>query len=187
MALLILLAFAGMVAYAFGLGIFQEDARLLSENIQKLFGRGKKTVQVVDAVFTTPAAPQPAAQPVALRVWAAGAGAALLPEEFTLWLASLSEEKAAAFQRALEVHAANLGYELGPLTRGEMDIVPERRRVFVESIVIYSHAYRKLAEETKEAPKKVEEAQGEANSASHQPAEKAVSRRKAEPDPAGAG
>jgi hypothetical protein len=118
-----------------------------------------------------------------LKAWAAGADVGLLPEDFKAWLHGLSESESRAFTRSLNEYAGSLKIDLATLFDGRMDSRPEMKRVFVETIVIYSNAYRKVAEARAEAEgKKVEEPTkdgGEQPANDKQPAEKAKSRRSA--------
>ena len=114
------------------------------------------------------------------REWAAGPGAEQLPNDFSEWLAGLSDEEAAEFTKALDKYSARLGYSLSELVEGDYDGKPALMQVFVEAIVIYSQEYRKAREvQTAEAEK--DEAEGNEDSASadeKKPAEKSTSRRK---------
>ncbi len=84
------------------------------------------------------------ARPDAFRAWALGPGAGLFPPDFKGWLAGLSEPEAHDFSRALDEYAASLGFDLGRLVEGGLDHDPIMRQVFVEAIVVYSPAYRKV-------------------------------------------
>jgi hypothetical protein len=81
--------------------------------------------------------------PNAFRVWAAGPGKSLLPEDFRKWLNGLSEQEAQEFAQALDLYANSLGFKLDDLVQGGLDQDPIMRQVFVEAIVVYSPAYRK--------------------------------------------
>jgi hypothetical protein len=118
-----------------------------------------------------------------LRGWAAtGPATNELPEDFKSWLAGLSDKEAQAFTKELFNYLSGLGYDLPKLVSGEITLAPPQRQVFVETIVVYSQAYRKAkdaqkqaeAEKGTEAPQPVESQDGK------QPAEKSVSRRKSD-------
>jgi hypothetical protein len=111
------------------------------------------------------------------RAWALGVGAAQLPAELKSWLAGLSEEEAHQFHLSLEEYADSLGFKLSDLVDGSLDRDPMMRQVFVETIVVYSPAYRKArqAREKAEVGKK-----GASPEADRPQAEKAPSRRKEE-------
>lgn len=117
----------------------------------------------------------------AFRAWALGGGAGLLPQEFRHWLAGLSDEEAQHFSMALDEYANSLGFSIRKLVEGELDHDPRMRQVFVEAVVVYSPAYRKVrkaqqaAEEAEQAAAEAEQAAAEAE---QKAAEKAPSRRK---------
>ncbi len=77
------------------------------------------------------------------QAWATGPGAKLFPNEFTDWLASISEPEAEAFSLKLADYAHGLGLNLSELMDDSLDRQPIMRQVFVEAIVVYSQAYRR--------------------------------------------
>jgi hypothetical protein len=116
----------------------------------------------------------------AFRSWAAGPAAGELPEDFKSWLAGLSDKEAEAFTKELFNYLAGLGYDLPKLVSGEIAVAPPQRQVFVETIVVYSQAYRKAKDahqqaETEQAMTVPDQAEAQD---SKQPAEKSVSRRR---------
>jgi hypothetical protein len=115
------------------------------------------------------------------RVWAAGAGAAQLPEDFKSWLAGLSEEEAKAFTKSLYDYGKSLGYDFDKLVDGSLDSQPARMQVYVEAVVVYSQAYRKAKQAQKESETAKPEASATNNSSDGKTAaEKSTSRRKSE-------
>jgi hypothetical protein len=113
-----------------------------------------------------------------LRGWAAGPAANELPEDFKTWLAGLSDKEAQAFTKELFNYLSGLGYDLPKLISGQIVLAPPQRQVFVETIVVYSQAYRKAKEARKEAEKTAAPAEQAAPADDKQPAEKSVSRRR---------
>jgi hypothetical protein len=180
MWLILLLVAAGVVGYFFARSRFskpvedtaskvgtatvettKENSGKASSWWQKQFGRG----DVSDP----------------LRVWAAGAGATQLPEDFKSWLAGLSEEEAKAFAKSLYDYGKGLGYDFDKLVDGSLGSQPAKMQVYVEAVVVYSQAYRKA----KQAQKESETAKAEASAASNSSdgktaAEKSASRRKSD-------
>ena len=123
-------------------------------------------------------------KPEAFIAWAIGPGQKDLPEEFNTWFVGLPANEQKAFAKALANYVDSLGMSLAALTSGSLDKQPDFKSVFVETLVIYSSAYRKIAEakakpaaqEVKADEKTTEQPVGEI-----QPAEKARSRRSNEP------
>jgi len=114
-----------------------------------------------------------------LRGWAAtGPATNELPEDFKTWLAGLSDKEAEAFTKQLFTYLSGLGYDLPKLIGGQIVLAPPQRQVFVETIVVYSQAYRKAKEARKEAEKTAAPAEQAAPVDDKQPAEKSVSRRR---------
>ena len=113
-----------------------------------------------------------------LRGWAAGPAANELPEDFKTWLAGLSDKEAQAFTKELFNYLSGLGYDLPKLIAGQIVLAPPQRQVFVETIVVYSQAYRKAKEARKEAEKAAVPDPQAAAADDKQPAEKSVSRRR---------
>jgi hypothetical protein len=117
----------------------------------------------------------------ALKGWAAGPGANLLPGDFKTWLNELPERDAQIFTQELFKHLEGLGYDLPKMVNRQLVLAPEQQQVFVETIVVYSQAYRKAkaaqqkngTENNKEAANSEQPAQNEL-----QPAEKSTSRRR---------
>lgn len=120
--------------------------------------------------------------------WANGPGAKDLPADFASWWGSQSAAGQKKFSEALASYADGLGLKLSELTSGRLDSQPEYKSVFVETLVIYSNAYRKVAK-AKNQPKTPASDDGgeaaQAPAAEMQPAEKARSRRSqgAQPEP----
>jgi hypothetical protein len=115
--------------------------------------------------------------------WATGPGAQDFPEEFNNWFGGLSDADKKSFSKALAEYVDSLGMSLTALTSGRLDKQTDFKKVFVETLVIYSSAYRKIAE-AKTKPEKVEESEAENQenkSGEIKPAEKAPSRRTLEP------
>jgi hypothetical protein len=115
--------------------------------------------------------------------WAAGPGAQELPEDFNNWFSGLSEADKKSFSKALAEYVDSLGMSLTTLTSGRIDQQPDFKSVFVETLVIYSSAYRKIAE-AKNKPEKAKAPttdNSEAQPGEIKPAEKAPSRRAVEP------
>ncbi len=123
-------------------------------------------------------------KPEAFIAWASGPGQKELPEEFNSWFAGLPADEQKAFSKALANYVDSLGMSLAALTSGRLDKQPDFKSVFVETLVIYSSAYRKIAEA--KAKPEAQEAKTEVNAEVEateqpageiQPAEKARSRR----------
>jgi hypothetical protein len=115
--------------------------------------------------------------------WAVGPGASELPDDFKEWLISLPENEKKEFVEALSAYASGLDFDLVALIDGRMESQPQMKRVFVETIVIYSNAYRKVAKARAESEAPVAEPPKETGSSGErQPAEKVKSRRSANPD-----
>lgn len=88
----------------------------------------------------------------AFRTWAAGEGAAYLPDELCSWLEGLSESEARAFGASLADYCRGLGFELRQVTDGDLvNSRPALFQVYVEALVIYSDAYRKARQAHQEA------------------------------------
>lgn len=83
--------------------------------------------------------------------WATGTGAANFPQEFTVWLKSLSPDEADRFTNALATYSAGLDFNLDDLVSGDMQAKPALMQVFVEAVVVYSHEYRKAQQAQSEA------------------------------------
>lgn len=125
--------------------------------------------------------------------WANGPGTQDLPADFNSWWSSQSVDEQKAFSEALTDYTDGLGLKLVELTSGRLDNQPEYKSVFVETLVIYSNAYRKVAkakDQPKTAASKEAGDTASAPAAEMQPAEKAPSRRsqggQAEPAPSAA-
>ncbi len=80
----------------------------------------------------------------AFRQWALGPAARWWPADFKHWLADLSESEASDFHHALDEYARSLGFQLDQVMDGSLDRTPRMRQVFVEAVVVYSPAYRKV-------------------------------------------
>jgi hypothetical protein len=116
----------------------------------------------------------------AFQCWVLDGGASLFPADFRAWVAGLSDDEARRFSLAVGEYANSLGFSLRKLIEGEYDRDPMLRQVFVETVVVYSPAYRKARqaqEQAREAAQKAAE-QPVAHNGAAQPAEKVASRRK---------
>jgi hypothetical protein len=80
-----------------------------------------------------------------------------VPDEFRGWYLSLAQPEAQRFEKALNSHAQETQLRFSLLFNGELDRQPERRKVYVEAVSVYSQAYRKA----REALEKDEELSGE--------------------------
>jgi hypothetical protein len=119
-------------------------------------------------------------KPEAFIAWATGPGKQDLPEDFSSWFSGLDVGEKKSFSKALGQYVDGLGLSLAALTSGRLDKQPDFKSVFVETLVIYSSAYRKIAEAKAKPEVKGEQAQVEDSDAPAgeiQPAEKARSRR----------
>ncbi len=123
-------------------------------------------------------------KPEAFIAWATGPGKQDLPEDFNTWFASLDQSEKKNFSKALGNYVDSLGMNLVSLTRGSLDKQPDFKSVFVETLVIYSSAYRKVAEAKAKPEKNGEESSEEKSDNTNgelKSAEKARSRRGVEP------
>jgi len=75
--------------------------------------------------------------------WMRSDGTDLLPEEFMNWLIGLTDGEANDFYNDLTIFTRGFGLNIESLVNGGLDQDPVMRQVFVETIVIYSDAYRK--------------------------------------------
>jgi hypothetical protein len=178
MALLILMFAAGLIAYMLASGRLDNTAQQASASGSKLYKDTKTATNNLWArtkrFFRRESAKD---STVSFKAWVAKSD--LFPTDFKGWIASLTEEEARVFSKSLDQYASAQNFSLTALVAGGMDQMPGRRKVFVEAIVIYSHAYRKLAEakqEEKPKPEQPEKPVAEEKKV----AEKAVSRRKSE-------
>jgi hypothetical protein len=89
----------------------------------------------------------------AFRGWVNGKGEAYLPEDFTVWFASLSSSQANRFVSALSDYTKDLGFELSELEDESLSNKPALMQVYVEAVVIYSNAYRKARKVKQETDK----------------------------------
>ena len=118
----------------------------------------------------------------ALRSYTAGSGSDVFPDDFKTWLLSLSEEETRAFVSSLNDYEKGLGFELSKLVQGGYDNQPALKGVFVETIVVYSQAFRK-AKEAQAKPTEEKVGDPVPSEEGKQPAEKATSRRKEGSEP----
>jgi hypothetical protein len=119
------------------------------------------------------------------RAWVAASEQGLFPQDFKTWLAGLSPSEAAAFTHGLNDYARGLGYDLDQAMQGELKTKPMLMSVFVETIVVYSQAYRKARQVKQESEKKAPQAERQTETSDgKQPAEKSASRRKGDALPA---
>lgn len=120
----------------------------------------------------------------AFVTWASGPGKADLPADFNEWFASQDNDQKKAFGKALAEYVDSLGMSLTTLTSGRIDKQPDFKSVFVETLVIYSNAYRKIAKAKTKQEEKTESSENNTDtdpSGEIKPAEKAPSRRSTEP------
>jgi len=116
--------------------------------------------------------------------WATGPGKEELPEDFNTWFGSLDEADKKSFSKALANYVDSLGMSLAALTSGRLNKQPDFKSVFVETLVIYSSAYRKIAEAKAKPEKDSDQSEtdkGDPAAGEIKPAEKAPSRRSVEP------
>ena len=119
--------------------------------------------------------------------WATGSGAVYFPDDLRIWWQSLSPDEGKQFTRSLSSYAESLNFHLEELVSGSLDTKPALMKVFVESVVVYSHEYRRARQAQAEAEKAegdqpVDISEGEASPLDKNPvAEKQVSRRKGAP------
>jgi hypothetical protein len=121
--------------------------------------------------------------------WATGPGKKELPEDFNNWFGSLDLAEQKSFSKALANYVDSLGMSLAALTSGRLDKQADFKSVFIETLVIYSSAYRKIAEakaKPENNPDQKEAEKDDPKAGEIKPAEKAPSRRATEPqmDPA---
>jgi hypothetical protein len=113
--------------------------------------------------------------------WATGPGKQNLPEDFNTWFAGLDSGEKKSFSKALASYVDGLGLSLAALTSGRLDKQPDFKSVFVETLVIYSSAYRKIAEAKAKPEAKAESTEAvedpDTPAGEIKPAEKARSRR----------
>jgi len=107
------------------------------------------------------------------QAWATGPGSRLFPNEFTDWLAGLSEPSADSFSVKLADYAHGLGFNLSELMDDSLDRQPIMRQVFVEAIVVYSQAYRRA----KQARQQVEGTKNKSSEGGLTPPEKKADHR----------
>ena len=117
--------------------------------------------------------------------WATGAGAVNFPDDLRLWWQSLSPDEGKQFTRSLSSYAESLNFHLDEIVSGSLDTKPALMKVFVESVAVYSHEYRRARQAQSEAEKTVEsqpvhKIEGESSPLDSNPvANKQASRRKA--------
>ena len=116
------------------------------------------------------------------RAWATESDSAF-PNDYKVWLAGLTDDEAVAYYKTLAGYTRGLGYSLENLVDGGIDQDPMLRQVFVETIVVYSDAFRKARKALRDAQEsKAKSADGRiASGDGKQPARKRASRRKQEP------
>jgi hypothetical protein len=123
---------------------------------------------------------QAQAKPDAFITWVDGPGESQLPKDFLAWFSSLDQPDQKSFIKSLENYVDSLGMSLPALTSGRLDKQPEFKKVFIETLVVYSDTYRKIAA-AKEKPAQASETKTEPQpgefEAEVKPAEKATSRR----------
>lgn len=85
-----------------------------------------------------------AASPAPVGEWVKRSSA--VPDDFRGWYLSLPAAESQRFENALAAHAQETGLKFSLLLTGELDRQPERRKVYVEAVSVYSQAYRKARE-----------------------------------------
>jgi hypothetical protein len=141
MALIILLIAAVVIGYFLARSRYSTK---IDETAEKVSSTSRSWTDRAGGWVNTRILGRTSADP--FREWAAGPGAATLPDDFKEWLAGLTDQEAADFTRALDKYADSLDYSLTELVEGDYDGKPALVQVFVEAIVIYSQEYRKARE-----------------------------------------
>lgn len=176
MALLLLLILVGVVAYFLARRDLDKQAAKATRDLTSKAKNMGEDVQMRFKDLTG----QGTTRSDAFIRWVEGPGKADLPADFLEWFGSLTNEEKKAFSRGANNYVDGLGMSLASLTSGRLDSQPDFKKVFVETLVIYSNAYRKVVEaksKTKETTS--QESDKEADSAPEEVpvAEKARSRR----------
>jgi hypothetical protein len=70
-----------------------------------------------------------------------------------MWWQSLSPDEGKQFTRSLSSYAEGLNFHMDELVSGGLDKKPALMQVFVESVVVYSHEYRRARQAQAEAEK----------------------------------
>lgn len=175
MILIILLVAVGVLAYYLARRDFDKKTVEVSR------GFSTKAKAVGDDVQGRVKGLTGKGKPEDFIAWVAGPGAQELPEEFKIWFTELPDTEKKSFSKALAEYVDSLGMNLNALTSGRIDQQPDFKSVFVETLVIYSSAYRKIAE-AKNKPKSTDESGADKTDGGEiKPAEKVRSRRVAEP------
>jgi hypothetical protein len=102
--------------------------------------------QVKESVRRTQTAPpdESAVSPAPVGEWVKRSSA--VPDEFRGWYLSLPAQETKRFEKAVAAHAQETGLKFSLLFNGDLDRQPERRKVYVEAVSVYSQAYRKARE-----------------------------------------
>lgn len=69
-----------------------------------------------------------------------------VPDDLRGWYLGLPGAESQRFEKAIAAHAQETGLKFSLLFNGELDRQPERRKVYVEAVSVYSQAYRKARE-----------------------------------------
>ncbi len=85
--------------------------------------------------------------------WATGSGAVHFPDDLRMWWQSLSPDEGKQFTRSLSSYAESLNFHMDELVSGSLDKKPALMKVFMESVVVYSHEYRRARQAQAEAEK----------------------------------
>jgi hypothetical protein len=178
MQLLILLFIAGIIGYflarsQYGKKIDETTLKItsLSEGLidqtrdwwRRRFGKKQRNITFLD--------------------WATGSGAVYFPDDLRIWWQSFSPDEESNLPD-LNSYADSLDFHLEELVSGGLDTKPALMKVFVESVVVYSHEYRRARQaqakaEKAEGDQPVDITEGESSPLDKNPvAEKQVSRRK---------
>lgn len=85
--------------------------------------------------------------------WASGEGAGYFPEDFRSWLTGLTPTEADRVMPAMDRYAQGLGFRLDDLMQADLQAKPALMQVYVETLTIYSQAYRRARQAQQEAEK----------------------------------
>ncbi len=102
--------------------------------------------QVKSTFRRTEPAPQGAPTDLAAPVGEWVKKSSAVPDDFRGWYLSLTAAEAQRFEKALASHGQETGLKFSLLLSGNLDRQPERRKVYVEAVSVYSQAYRKARE-----------------------------------------
>ena len=82
-----------------------------------------------------------------------GSGAVNFPDDLRIWWQSLSPDEGKQFTRSLSSYAESLNFHMDELVSESLDKKLALMRVFAESVVVYSHEYRRARQAQAEAEK----------------------------------